>query len=184
MSNINVAEHMPLVYKIIGELNPIFHIRYEHEDLVQMASLLLVKAGKLFDETKGYKFSTYAIPYIRKGMLRFLSDDKRFNIRRGEPHKFKIRSLEYEYESEGNNPIVLKDYCGENEFEEILSNKISVEKGLDILDPVTREVIKLYFYEDKTQKDIVKITHTSQADVCRKLKRGLNILRQYMSLDM
>lgn len=46
----------------------------DFEDLVQEAYIGLWNACTKFDETKGFEFSTYAVPYIRGTILRFLRD--------------------------------------------------------------------------------------------------------------
>jgi RNA polymerase primary sigma factor len=47
------------------------------EDLYQEGSLGLIKAIDLFDYTKGYKFSTYAIWWIRQAIARSLANNSR-----------------------------------------------------------------------------------------------------------
>ena len=44
------------------------------EDLVQEGSVGLMKAAKKFDYTKGFKFSTYAIWWVRQAIMRLLDN--------------------------------------------------------------------------------------------------------------
>ena len=44
------------------------------EDLVQEGSMGLMKAAKKFDYTKGFKFSTYAIWWVRQAIMRLLDN--------------------------------------------------------------------------------------------------------------
>ena len=47
----------------------------ESEDLVQIGSIGLLKAIRSFDPTRGFAFSTYAVPLIIGEIRRFLRDD-------------------------------------------------------------------------------------------------------------
>jgi len=46
-------------------------------DLVQEGNLGLIKAAEKFDSTRGFKFSTYAIWWIRQGITRAIADKSR-----------------------------------------------------------------------------------------------------------
>src|ERR1051325_4902764 len=50
------------------------------EDLIQEGSLGLVHAAERFNWRKGYRFSTYAVPWIRQAILRAIANTGR-NIR-------------------------------------------------------------------------------------------------------
>ena len=54
----------------------------EYEDLVQIGSLGLLKAIRNFDESKGFAFSTYAVPVITGEIKRFLRDDGAIKVSR------------------------------------------------------------------------------------------------------
>ena len=47
----------------------------EYDDLVQLASLGMIKAVRSFDASFGTAFSTYAVPLIIGEIRRFLRDD-------------------------------------------------------------------------------------------------------------
>ena len=59
-----------LVYKVYNKQ----FVRYGHikEDLLQCGRMALWRACQRFDETKGYKFSTYAVRAITNEMLDFV----------------------------------------------------------------------------------------------------------------
>ena len=46
-------------------------------DALQEAALNLLRAAEKFDPTRGYRFSTYASFWIRRGLLRFCQRDRR-----------------------------------------------------------------------------------------------------------
>lgn len=58
-----------VLYKLLGYKGP------ESEDLQQIGYMYLWKACLNFDEDKGYKFATYAVPTIKKGILRYIREN-------------------------------------------------------------------------------------------------------------
>jgi RNA polymerase primary sigma factor len=46
-------------------------------DLINEGNLGLMKAAKKFDETKGFKFISYAVWWIRQGILQAIGEDSR-----------------------------------------------------------------------------------------------------------
>jgi RNA polymerase sporulation-specific sigma factor len=67
---IDVSQHLHLVHHVIRKykLKPLGYL--DHDDLFQIGCLGLLIAAKKFDESLGYKFSSYAIPSIRYHILR------------------------------------------------------------------------------------------------------------------
>ena len=57
-----VAKHQGLVRSVALRLSSVYG--EELDDLMQIGYIGLIKAVKGFDETRGYKFSTYAVPLI------------------------------------------------------------------------------------------------------------------------
>ncbi|MBO5754764.1 MAG: sigma-70 family RNA polymerase sigma factor [Clostridia bacterium] len=54
----------------------------DFEDLVQLGNLGLLKAMRTFDATRGFAFSTYAVPLIFGEIRRFLRDDGPIKVSR------------------------------------------------------------------------------------------------------
>ena len=71
----------------------------------------------------------------------------------------------------------LSDYELENDIlnkEELISLIMSIEK----LNEKDKMIIDLYFYRNKTQKQIAQILNMSQANASRRIQRALNNLRK------
>ena len=56
----------------------------DFEDLVQIGSIGLLKAIRSFDLSRGFAFSTYAVPLIIGEIRRFLRDDGMIKVSRGQ----------------------------------------------------------------------------------------------------
>ena len=71
----------------------------EYDDLYSAGCLGLVKAADGFDETLGYRFSTYAVPMIIGEIKRFLRDDGAVKVSRSiKEQAQRIRSVRTELE--------------------------------------------------------------------------------------
>lgn len=69
----------PLVYKLARSF---LGRGCELEDLVQIGSIGMLKAIRSFDESRGFAFSTYAVPLIVGEIRRFLRDDGSLKVSR------------------------------------------------------------------------------------------------------
>ncbi|WP_200415969.1 sigma-70 family RNA polymerase sigma factor [Virgibacillus salexigens] len=68
-------EHQKLIGSIIRRYLPLLaKLGVDKEELFSEGSIGLIKAYRNFDESYGYKFSTYAIPSIRGHIQRFMRD--------------------------------------------------------------------------------------------------------------
>lgn len=170
---VDVTDHLGLAYNEAKRIYKLVKNKYEFEDLVQIADMGLINAAKNFDENKGFKFSTFATPCIRGYLYRFISRDKKYNITQGIPHNFSIISYEYEYETGS-----LNEKIGSNEFEDELIKNIQLKNVIENLDENKKQLIKLYYFEDKNQPQIAKILNTTQVQVSRNLKKILNEMKR------
>lgn len=179
---IDAAEHIPLAHSIVNQLCVYDFInRYEKEDLLQIAYTQLTIAANRFDESRGYKFSTYAFPFIKNGLLRHANRDKAYNIRRNEPHHYKVYSLDLVFDNNGDKPTPAEDILNTgNEFEDELINNIDLKSAIGSLTEIEKEVIKLYYFQDITQKDIGKLLNTSQVQISRILEKSLSKMKKYL----
>lgn len=123
-----LLKNMGLVHSIASRFP---YSGVEYEDLVQIGSLGLLKAVRNFDETKGFAFSTYAVPVITGEIKRFLRDDGAIKVSRVVRSNFiKIRACtEKLRNSWGRDPTVSE-----------LSEKtgLSLEEVVEALDSASR----------------------------------------------
>ena len=67
-----VTENINLIYLVMKRFR---NRGVDREDLFQIGAVGLTKAAQRFDESKGFAFSTYAVPLIIGEIQRFLRDD-------------------------------------------------------------------------------------------------------------
>ncbi|MCT4367049.1 MAG: sigma-70 family RNA polymerase sigma factor [Synechococcaceae cyanobacterium MAG-AL2] len=67
-----VARNMRLVVTCSRSFNVAGIISLDVADLIQEGSIGLARAVEKFDPMRGYKFSTYAVPWIRQSMIRLI----------------------------------------------------------------------------------------------------------------
>ncbi|MDR3593803.1 sigma-70 family RNA polymerase sigma factor [Clostridium sp.] len=176
---IDVTEHMGLASYVAWNMYLKVKNKYEFEDLLQVAYVGLIKAGNNFDESKGFKFATYAVPTIRGEVSRFLTDDKKFNISRGVSHNFLM--LSYEFENENG---CLQDKIGADEFEDKLINRTSLNQAINNLSDQEKKILKLYYVDEISQTEIGKMCGVFQTQIYRINKRLIKKLRIALDINV
>ena len=80
----------------------------EYDDLFQAGCMGLVKAADNFDDTRGFKFSTYAVPVILGEMRRLFRDGGAVKVSRGlkELSMKAVRTAERITKETGGEPSV------------------------------------------------------------------------------
>lgn len=176
-NQIDITEHLRLANYIVTQLYRYDFLkeRYEFEDLLQLGYLGLVRAAKTFNEDKKIKFSTWAYPKIKYEILQYATRDRNFNLKQGEPHSYKIYSLNYEFDGNDGKPEKFEDILmTDNSFEDDEINKIIVQDLLNGLDKKESEIVRLYYFEEMKQWEIAEIYNTSQVQISRTLREAIN----------
>ena len=188
----------------------------EYEELFAAGCEGLVKAAKGFDESRGLRFSTYAVPVIMGEIKRLFRDGGTVKVSRGlKELSLKAARVQEQLRKSGNEPRlsdiakalnITVEQAGEaiaaavppmsltgsdeegGELEiptppeqQKLTEHIALQQCLAVLPEEDRRLIRLRFWENKTQSEAGQLLGLSQVQVSRKEKRVLMKLRELMN---
>lgn len=161
-----------IVKKFIGK-------GYETEDLYQIACMGFIKAIQRFDKSYKVKLSTYAVPYILGEIKKFIRDDGIIKISRSiKELGFKV--LMESINDESNERKIFSEFDEQSKIVE----KITIEELVENLNTRDKEIIKLRFYKEKTQRQVGEILGISQVQVSRIEKRILNDFKEKLKAEV
>ena len=155
---------------------------YEKEDLYQIGSIGFIKAVKKFDINLGYKLSTIAVPYIMGEIKKFIRDDGIIKISRNIKElgvKVQVNSINEEIFENGREEKIEQLSSKVDEQSKII-DKISLERSIEKLGKRDKRIIKLRYFNCKTQSEVAKMLGISQVQVSRIEKRILNDMKEEM----
>lgn len=89
-----------------------------------------------------------------------------------------IDNTYYRDNKDGNSINLIERLSNNRDEEEIITNKITLEKIINALEPRDKEIILLRFYKEKTQTQVAKILGITQVQVSRLEKRILNNMKE------
>jgi RNA polymerase sigma-B factor len=193
----------------------------EREDLVQVASLALVKAVDRYDPGRGFAFSTFATPTIQGELKRFLRDSRwALRVPRGLQERcLRLEAAIAHLEPRlGRSPTQaeLAQHLGATREEVIEALEVATKRDVDSLDKATavddgredrhaqvgredpryelieeratiapllttlpnreREILRLRFGAELSQREIAQQLGISQMHVSRLIRRSLDSL--------
>ena len=161
--NINLAHFVAHEYK---------HIGIEYEDLVSIATIGLVKAANTYDESMGYKFSTYAIKCARTEMLKQLRKIKKRAV-----------TISFEQTTRAN-----KEDCkigdtieDENDWVGKFVEHEDLTYAMSKLTDKEKTVIELRYYKNLTRNEVAEKMGMSNTLCSSITKRALSKLRKSMA---
>ena len=156
------------------------------DDLFQIGCIGLMKSIDNFDPTIGVKFSTYAVPMIIGEVRRYLRDNSAYRIPRS------LRDTAYQaiqtplslfdpvYTDGGDTLYVMDQISDKKNKEEAWVKNLVLDDALKLLDDRARQIIKLRFFEGKTQIEVAEEINISQAQVSRLEKNALKNMHGYL----
>ena len=181
----------------------------EYDDLFQAGCVGLIKAADNFDETRGFSFSTYAVPVILGEIKRIFRDGGTVKIGRAIKEKSRIAMKKKEETALllGREPTVseLSEILGtdvasmpavsltsgeegENQLDipvESPENEISDFLGLRqvifSLEEQDKSIIELRYYKGLTQQKTADLLGMTQVQVSRREKTILGLIRKKLS---
>lgn len=189
----------------------------EYEDLFQAGCMGLIKATDAFDESRGVRFSTYAVPVILGEMRRLFRDGGTVRVSRTlkELSLKAVRTKERLSIEMGREPTVSElasaldlevsavvealsaatpalSLTGSDEEgapqidlpvqspEEELSDRISLRQVLSLLEKKDQMLIRLRYFQGKTQVETAQALDMTQVQVSRREKKILLRLRELL----
>lgn len=165
-----VLDNQKLVYHVIKRLN----LYNKLEDYFDIGLIGLCKAAQTFKPENGSRFSTYACVCIRNDILMEIRNENR----QCDAYAISFSSI---ISSSKDNDLSLEDILSDYELENDILNReelISLITSIEKLNEEDKTIINLYFYQNKTQKQIAQILNMSQAQASRRIQRALNNLRK------
>ena len=165
-----VLDNQKLVYHVIKRLN----LYNKLEDYFDIGLIGLCKAAQTFKPENGSRFSTYACVCIRNDILMEIRNENR----QCDAYAISFSSI---ISSSKDNDLSLEDILSDYELENDILNReelISLITSIEKLNEEDKTIINLYFYQNKTQKQIAQILNMSQANASRRIQRALNNLRK------
>mgnify|MGYP003299983419 CR=1 FL=1 len=170
--NRNIGLIWSIVKRFIGK-------GYETEDLYQIACIGFIKAIKRFDKSYCVKFSTYAVPYILGEIRKFIRDDGIIKVSRS------IKELGFKVLMESINDDIYERKISSNLDEQSkIIDKIAIEELVENLNTRDKKIIKLRFYNEKTQMQVAEILGISQVQVSRIEKRILMDFKEKLKAEV
>ena len=199
-----VLENMGLIGSIVRR----FAGRgYEQEDLFQIGSIGLIKAVDKFDTAFDVKFSTYAVPMITGEIKRFLRDDGMIEEYRKEhlceptveqiaqqtgiPPEEVVMSFEAAadvesiyrtvYQGDGSEVCLIDKIEEKRNYNEESVNRMVIAQIMEELPEKERTLIRMRYFEERTQTDIAAKLGISQVQVSRMEKKILASMKKKLA---
>lgn len=211
-----IERFLPLARRMAGRYHR--HPKESLDDLVQVASLGLVKAARRYDESRGVPFAAFAISCI-DGELKNYLRDRTWAVhvpRRAKERAVRLKRAVTACEREGVAPTTarLAERLGLTEHEfldarwalsaldatsmdalgtdtvsyerplaetlgslddsyKLIEDRSALESALRMLPVGDRRILRMRFFEDKSQAEIAAWTGKSQMQVSRNLRAAL-----------
>jgi len=138
----------------------------QYEDLFGVGALALVRASKRYKPELGYAFSTFAVPYIRGEIMRYLRDVDRHGLRYPRSSRKRAVCISFSQPLSEDENNTLENLIEEHED----FTTAEVEDFISTLNCRQRYICVLLM-EGKTQKEIGGKLKISQAQVSRILAK-------------
>ena len=162
------------------------------DDLFQIGCIGLIKAINNFNTELEVKFSTYAVPMIIGEIRRYMRDNTVQEIAEEigiskEDIVFALDAIQVPmslqepvYNDGGDALYVMDQLSDQTNKEEKWIEDLSLEEAMKHLGERERYIIKLRFFQGKTQMEVADEIQISQAQVSRLEKNALKTMRQYL----
>lgn len=150
--------------------------RLDYDDLFQIACIGLIKASSRFDPSRGIKFSSFAVKYLRGEILHYLRDKS--NLVRN--HKRTVASLDKEISVGENKEPLVALIESSVDHPAIALQQSDIEMALAKMDRNYSQAIRLVYLEDKTKKEAGEILGISFITCKRWEAKGIQRLKGFL----
>ncbi|WP_378178608.1 RNA polymerase sigma factor RpoD/SigA [Aquimarina sp. SS2-1] len=163
-------------------------------DLINEGNIGLVKAAKRFDETRGFKFISYAVWWIRQSILKSLAEQSRVvrlplnRINTISKVKKAISSLEQKHQRHPSNQELATelDLPIDNIEESVRNASKNLSMDAPLKEGETSNLYSLVAHKESTNPDKNLLLESLQSDVDKALDRltekEANIIRLYYGI--
>ena len=174
---IKFEDHIGLVYTVLSKIKL---GNYEYDDLFQEGCIGLMSAIEKFDESKGHKFSTFAITCIRNQIFLSFQTDKWYFGTQAERMKGLAPEPIY-LETKTTENTTYYDYLeADDNVEGLIVSEMYAHglANLKCLAKREKEILDLYFYQDYNIMEIAKMLGCSHQSVQSTKKRALEKIKK------
>ena len=113
-------------------------------DLISEGNIGLIRAAKKFDETKGVKFISYAVFWVKSAIRECVDEHNRNSQYQGDEYMEKMtRDTETEYTANATNETFELDLVNN------LSRRAAIDELMDNLNERERKILLMYFGIDR-----------------------------------
>lgn len=175
---VSVEENMGLAKMIAWKMYQKVGRKYAFEDILSCAHLGLVKAAKRFDESKGFKFSSYASITIEGEIRNHIRNSKWYSGDRTKTFEVADPISLDAFDDEELGPLINlipQDFHGFEKFKlmDLITGTLN-EKEIKLID--------LSFFKVVKQKEIAKILGVTQVTVSRMRTATLKKIRAKIAI--
>ena len=157
------------------------------EDLIQYANIGLVKAADLWDPTRGFKFISYAVWWIRQTIMANVKNSivsmpinqwRALNVEHRELEK-KSQEDEFLYDSCVPRKVGFEDWMV-GSYEEEKGTMYTFEQLISKLTKREQDIIRKRYVDNRTQCDIAESTGCTRENVRSIESKALRKLRRML----
>ncbi len=180
---INVEDYIGAAYKVASKFYS-KNLDMSIDEINSIAFLGLLKAKKRFNEDKGVSFVTFAMITIEYELKSSLYRDKskfRRKLVDGKRIYERIYTDSLDREIKSVEGVKLIDcFIGEFDTDKYLAN-IDLKIAINKLNTYQRKILKMLYFEEKTQREIAKILYVHENTISKEKKKILNLLRETLT---
>lgn len=182
---IKIEEHLGLVYSTAKKF---YGSSEKSIDEINSAAFLgLVLAGNKFDESRDLKFSTFAIPTIvgsiKNEIFRDKSNFTRKTVNEKQVYEKLEKPLSLNKVFDEEQGIELIECCSSKSDIDKELEKLDLKIAINKLDDIQKKIIRMLYFEDKTQNEVAKVLGVTQANISRLNKKALISLKYRLRIQ-